>query len=929
MPTINYNYYPYSWTATDRSAKIGNINLFHKAATPASWGGRIYTNPSWIQLYARLDTAWWNAYYNNPCGPGSGCSLDLGAILYEFPKETSNVPVDFIPMNWTENSFFEVGNAFIYGQETNDASKRRYWGFFGLVPYGIVYSIDTITGFNIAIPENEDSFCNNSYDLLSGIGRNISTDQRFPYNIPNGILFGISTSPCTSNGGKENFILVVKKDGTLYRGNYQANTDPSPSTPHSLIIRSYQGNTILSIDGIDRITLAAIPSGTLKPLWGIGCFSDTSTYGSYTPSVKLNNINIGTLSPANIISTVLTVDKNDCTELCTVGGNVSWTNTGDVVSNPIDLSITVNGNQNIISSGVTINPGETKSYTFSIPNLTAGTYNICASPDSGTICQIITVRTPANVTSTTLTVDKNDCTEPCTVGGNVSWTNNGETASDPIDLGITVDTVPTVLASGVIIPPSTTTSLYPFSVQNLSAGTHNICASPDSGTTCQIITVNTPANVISTTLTVDKTDCTEPCTVGGNVSWTNNGGIASDPMDLSITVNGDQNIISSGVAINPGETKSYTFSIPNLMAGTYNICASPDSGTICQIITVRTPAHVISATLTVDKNDCTEPCTVGGNVSWTNNGGTVSDPIDLSITVNGDQNIISSGVTIDPGVTTSVYPFSLPDLVSGTYEICASPDSGTTCQIITVRTPANVTSTTLTVDKNICTALCTVSGNVSWTNNGETASGPIDLGITVDTVPTVLATGIIIPPSTTTSLYPFSVQNLPAGTHIICASPDSGVACQTITVNTPADIVTTEITLTPSTCNEPCNSNVDVTYMNSEQTAGDFTPEITVNGVSVTLGVETLDPGISIVKTFALTDKMAGTYTICAVPLGATTCQTLTVKAAQEAGVGILLAGGLVIGALLMGGEEDKGKTTQITLIPGPKKVSRSNIGNN
>jgi len=291
MPTINYNYYPYSWTATDRSAKIGNINLFHKAATPASWGGRIYTNPSWIQLYARLDTAWWNAYYNNPCGPGSGCSLDLGAILYEFPKETSNVPVDFIPMNWTENSFFEVGNAFIYGQETNDASKRRYWGFFGLVPYGIVYSIDTITGFNIAIPENEDSFCNNSYDLLSGIGRNISTDQRFPYNIPNGILFGISTSPCTSNGGKENFILVVKKDGTLYRGNYQANTDPSPSTPHSLIIRSYQGNTILSIDGIDRITLAAIPSGTLKPLWGIGCFSDTSTYGSYTPSVKLNNVN--------------------------------------------------------------------------------------------------------------------------------------------------------------------------------------------------------------------------------------------------------------------------------------------------------------------------------------------------------------------------------------------------------------------------------------------------------------------------------------------------------------------------------------------------------------------------------------------------------------------------------------------------------------
>ena len=349
----------------------------------------------------------------------------------------------------------------------------------------------------------------------------------------------------------------------------------------------------------------------------------------------------------------------------------------------------------------------------------------------------------------------------------------------------------------------------------------------------------------------------------------------------------------------------------------------------CVTIDVLTPAHVISATLTVDKNDCTAPCTVGGNVSWTNNGDTASDTINLDITVNGVPTILGSGIVINPGVTTSVYPFSLPDLVAGTYEICASPDSGTTCQTVTVRTPANVTSTTLTVDKNICTAPCTISGNASWTNNGETASDQIDLGITVDTVPTVLASGVIIPPSTTTSLYPFSVQNLPAGTHIICASPNSGIACQTITVNTPADIVTTEITLTPSTCNEPCNSNVDVTYMNSGQTAGDFTPEITVNGVSVTLGVETLDPGISIVKTFALTDKMAGTYTICAVPLGATTCQTLTVKAAQEAGVGILLAGGLVIGALLMGGEEDKGKTTQITLIPGPKKVSRSNIGNN
>jgi hypothetical protein len=125
--------------------------------------------------------------------------------------------------------------------------------------------------------------------------------------------------------------------------------------------------------------------------------------------------------------------------------------------------------------------------------------------------------------------------------------------------------------------------------------------------------------------------------------------------------------------------------------------------------------------------------------------------------------------------------------------------------------------------------------------------------------------------------------------------------CVTINVLTPANIITTNITVTPSTCNEPCNSSVDVTYMNAGQTAGDFTPEITVNDESVTLDVTTLEPGIEVVKNFQLTDKMAGTYTICAVPTGATICQILTVNAVQEEGFGPILVGGLVVGALLMG----------------------------
>ncbi len=107
-----------------------------------------------------------------------------------------------------------------------------------------------------------------------------------------------------------------------------------------------------------------------------------------------------------------------------------------------------------------------------------------------------------------------------------------------------------------------------------------------------------PANVISATLTVDRNDCTEPCTVNGTVSWTNNGGIASPPTDLSISYNGNSIPVASAAIINPGETLSYTFSIPGLTVGTYTVQASPNAGTAPQTITVTialTSVHIVSA----------------------------------------------------------------------------------------------------------------------------------------------------------------------------------------------------------------------------------------------------------------------------------------------------------------------------------------------
>lgn len=196
----------------------------------------------------------------------------------------------------------------------------------------------------------------------------------------------------------------------------------------------------------------------------------------------------------------------------------------------------------------------------------------------------------------------------------------------------------------------------------------------------------TPMTPISTILTVDTNDCVEPCTVNGTVSWTNNGGVASLPTDLSISYNGNSIPVASAIVINPGETLSYTFSIPGLIAGTYTVQASPDAGTVPQTITVRaTPADIVSTTLTLSTNLCNEPCNVTGSVSWINNGHTTGS-FDPAILINTNPVSLGPTETIDPGQTIT-HGFSLPpDLMVGTYEVCASP--GTHCQTVVVTIPS-------------------------------------------------------------------------------------------------------------------------------------------------------------------------------------------------------------------------------------------------
>ncbi len=357
-----------------------------------------------------------------------------------------------------------------------------------------------------------------------------------------------------------------------------------------------------------------------------------------------------------------------------------------------------------------------------------------------------------------------------------------------------------------------------------------------------------PAQIISVTLTVDTNDCVELCTVNGNVSWTNNGG-SPGTLDPAILVNTIPTSLGTAVTIGIGETKSYTFSLPDLAAGTYTVQASPNAGTAPQTIIVRTPANVISATLTVDTNDCVAPCTVGGTVSWTNTGGTASFPTDLSISYNGGSTIVASAVVIGPGETTAVYTFSLPDLTAGTYTVQASPNTGTTPQIITVRAP---------VASAYFTSVPT--GALIYIDGSETSSGVTD----------------------------FTVQNLSIGPHTykltnaICDYDATGEFTTIVGTTVPVSV-----TFDTSARFESVPVGASI-YID-----GGTTPSGTTPGV-----VTGLTPGE---HTYTLKKSGYMDYTR---PFTAIICRRVNIPAnlskVQEAGMGLLMVG-LIFGTLLMG----------------------------
>ncbi len=190
-----------------------------------------------------------------------------------------------------------------------------------------------------------------------------------------------------------------------------------------------------------------------------------------------------------------------------------------------------------------------------------------------------------------------------------------------------------------------------------------------------------------------------------------------------------------------------------------------------------------------------------------------------------------------------------------------------------------------------CTAPCDVNVNVTWINDAATD---------MEFVPSLMIDGSSISPTPyppeilhagESVTHTFLVSGLTAASHQICADPDSGISCVTITVSTPANIVATTIVPSVDMCTAPCDVTVDVTWLNTGQVAGTFTPTIMVNDIPKSLTPEILGPGQSVMHTFPLTDLTVGSHTICADPNAGAACVTITVNAA---GGGAAMLFGLV-----------------------------------
>lgn len=91
---------------------------------------------------------------------------------------------------------------------------------------------------------------------------------------------------------------------------------------------------------------------------------------------------------------------------------------------------------------------------------------------------------------------------------------------------------------------------------------------------CGTLTVRKPAHIVADSMTIDPTDCEEPCNATVTITWKNIGG-RTETITPAIVVNGVRTPAAAPITLAKNETTIVVFNITGLTEGDYTICPDP------------------------------------------------------------------------------------------------------------------------------------------------------------------------------------------------------------------------------------------------------------------------------------------------------------------------------------------------------------------
>ena len=439
---------------------------------------------------------------------------------------------------------------------------------------------------------------------------------------------------------------------------------------------------------------------------------------------------------------VTVTDDNGCTETCTFVITEADCALSAVLTDSSD--VLCNGDATGTAEITVMNTSGTVTYDWGFPgisgpnptNLSAATYNVTVSDDTGAACeQIVTVviNEPASPLTLNCTQQSGEST-PGAADGVANINLSGGSAPYTIDYTDSDGTTQTV--NGAVAGDNL--------ISDLTPDTYTVVVTDDNGCTETCTVTITSANCM---LNAEVTE-TEDVSCAGD----------ADGSALITVTNEGANLTFTWSASTNGATGANPTDLP---AGNHSVTVSDDTGADCQIVlsvNIGEPADlVLNCSVTDDESS---PGAADGAINVSIAGGTAPFTVSYTGAATG---------TIDPAAAGDN---PIADLPAGSYDITVTDDNGCTetCTVNVTAGNCSLTANITQTGENNCADDCTASILV----NPQGFTGTVNYDWSDDT---------------------FDGQDNPtgvcAGNYSVTVTDDTGAACAvilSITIDEPAPV---------------------------------------------------------------------------------------------------------------------------------------------